>query len=252
MNEIGYEIKLDQFEGPFDLLLFFIERDELNIHDIPISKITDDFLAYIQQMQSLNIALASEFIFVASTLMRIKAKMLLPRSSGSGDEENSIDLKQELVQKLILYKQFKEACQDLRELEWRRSLLFPRGNIEHDLKIVAPVQNVEDELSDISLYRLLLVYDRLIVKYQNRTQEVKHTVVKYPYTIEEQKKLISGLIDINKRLDFSQIAQNSTNKVHFVYNFLAILEMLQQRLLEIEVGLGYNNFVIGAKRGNNV
>lgn len=248
MNNVGYEIKLQQFEGPFDLLLFFIERDELNIHDIPISKITNDFLAYIQQMQSLNIELASEFIFVASTLMRIKAKMLLPRSDLIDEEESSIDLKQELVQKLLLYKQFKEVCIDLRKLEAQRALLHPRGNIEDDLhKAVPTTRSLEIELYDISLYRLMLVYERVMSKYNNRTAEVKHTVVKYPYTIEGQKKVISELLEINKRLDFSSIAQHSTDRVHFVYNFLAILEMLQQRLLEIEVGMGYNNFVIGEK-----
>jgi segregation and condensation protein A len=100
MVEEGFEIKLPQFEGPFDLLLFFIERDELEIHDIPIARITDDFLNYIHQMVSLNIELASEFIFVAATLMRIKAKMLLPRYE-SPDGESEIDHKEELIRKLI-------------------------------------------------------------------------------------------------------------------------------------------------------
>ena len=88
MTDDSFEIKLAQFEGPFDLLLFFIERDELDIHDIPIAKITDDFLNYIHKMNSLNMELASEFIFVASTLMRIKAKMLLPRYAAEQDGEN--------------------------------------------------------------------------------------------------------------------------------------------------------------------
>src|SRR5690606_25764612 len=130
MQNQGYEIKLEQFEGPFDLLLFFIERDELNIHDIPISKITDDFLEFIQRMQSLNIELASEFIFVASTLMRIKAKMLLPRPEVD-EAENEIDLKRELTQKLLLYKQFKEVCEELRILEENRDRKSTRLNSSH-------------------------------------------------------------------------------------------------------------------------
>src|SRR5579875_3375952 len=100
MAEENFEIKLPQFEGPFDLLLFFIERDELDIHDIPIAKITDDFLGYIHQMNTLNMELASEFIFVAATLMRIKAKMLLPRYEVD-DNGNEVDPKEELVRKLI-------------------------------------------------------------------------------------------------------------------------------------------------------
>src|SRR5271170_7240553 len=112
MTEESFEIKLAQFEGPFDLLLFFIERDELEIHDIPIARITDDFLSYIHQMTSLNMELASEFIFVAATLMRIKAKMLLPRYEVD-DEQNEADTKEELIRKLIEYKKFKELCEEL-------------------------------------------------------------------------------------------------------------------------------------------
>lgn len=246
MEESGYDIKLDMFEGPFDLLLFFIERDELNIHDIPISKITDDFLGYIQQMQSLNIELASEFIFVASTLMRIKAKMLLPRPE-SGEHDNETDLRKELIQKLVLYKQFKEVCEDLRILEHKRSLLFHRGNITYDLKVLSRQANVEEELASFDLYKLMMVYERLMLNYANRSPDVRHTVVKYPYTIEQQKKMIAELVEINQKLDFTQIAKSSENKVQFVYNFLAILEMLQQKLLEIEVGLGFNNFSIEKK-----
>ena len=110
--EEGFEVKLPQFEGPFDLLLFFIERDELNIHDIPIARITDDFLNYIQHLNSLNMEVASEFIFVAATLMRIKAKMLLPRPELDA-EGNEIDPKQDLVQKLIEYKKFRLAAEEL-------------------------------------------------------------------------------------------------------------------------------------------
>src|ERR1700760_1337556 len=97
-TEESFEIKLAQFEGPFDLLLFFIERDELDIHDIPIARITDDFLNYIHQMTSLNMELASEFIFVAATLMRIKAKMLLPRYEADG-EQNETDTREEMIRK---------------------------------------------------------------------------------------------------------------------------------------------------------
>src|SRR5476651_257431 len=115
MSEDHFEIKLPQFEGPFDLLLFFIERDELEIRDIPIGRITDDFLAYLQQMSSLNMEVASEFIFVAATLMRIKAKMLLPRYDAENGGE--IDPKEDLIQKLIEYKRFKLICEELRPLE---------------------------------------------------------------------------------------------------------------------------------------
>jgi len=245
MTEESFEIKLAQFEGPFDLLLFFIERDELDIHDIPIAKITDDFLNYIHQMNSLNMELASEFIFVAATLMRIKAKMLLPRYEAEEGTEH--DPKAELIRKLIEYKKFKEICEELRPLEEDRLKQERRGNIAYDLQQMDKVTVPGEELSDISLYKLMMVYERVNKRFANRTEEVTHTVVQYPYTIEEQKKAINELLVINSRLDFKAIANRSENKVHFVYNFLALLEMLQQELIRIQVGLGFNNFWITAR-----
>lgn len=248
MEATNYEIKLEQFEGPFDLLLFFIERDELNIHDIPISKITDDFLDYIQKMHSLNIELASEFIFVASTLMRIKAKMLLPRPE-LDENENEVDLKEQLVQKLILYKQFKDVCEDLKVLESNREKLHQRANITFDLKHTKR-QISEEELASFDLYKLMMVYEKMMYHFTHRVVPVTHTVVKFPYTIEQQKDALSALLDLNKKLDFQMILKNSENRVQFVFNFLAILEMLQQKLLEIEVGMGYNNFAVATKDSN--
>src|SRR5580698_10598473 len=126
MTDTTYQIKLPQFEGPFDLLLFFIERDELDIYDIPISKITDEFLNYIQQMEILNIDMASEFIVVAASLMRVKAKMLLPRKEVD-ETGKEIDPRQELVNRLLEYKRFKEVSADLLKLEEERTMRHQRG-----------------------------------------------------------------------------------------------------------------------------
>ena len=114
-----FEIKLPQFEGPFDLLMFFIERDELDIYDIPISRITSDFLDYLRQMNQLNIEVASEFILVAATLMRIKAKMLLPRKE-LDEFGNEIDPRKELVDRLVEYKRYKDVLEDLSRMEDER------------------------------------------------------------------------------------------------------------------------------------
>ncbi len=246
MSEEIFEIKLPQFEGPFDLLLFFIERDELEIHDIPIARITNDFLDYIHQMATLNMEIASEFIFVAATLMRIKAKMLLPRYEAEADE-NQTDTKEALIRKLIEYKKFKEICIELLPLEDERFKREKRGNISLDIEQADVIPLPGEELSEINLYKLMLVYDRLMKRYLNRSEEVTHTVTQYPYTIEQQKKTIAELLKVNKMMDFRAIAGQSENKVHFVYNFLAVLEMLQQEMVNIKIGLGYNNFWISAK-----
>lgn len=246
MAEENFEIKLPQFEGPFDLLLFFIERDELEIHEIPIAGIANDFLNYIHQMTSLNMELASEFIFVAATLMRIKAKMLLPRYDVH-EEANEGDSKEELIRKLIEYKKFKEICVELHPFEDERFKQEKRGNIKTDIVQAVQTASPGEELSEINLYKLMMVYDKVMKQYNNRGEEVVHTVMQYPYTIERQKKAIEHLLNINKRIDFKVIAGQSENKVHFVYNFLAVLEMLQQDIIDIQIGLGFNNFWITAR-----
>ncbi len=239
----NFSIKLPVFEGPFDLLLFFIERDELDIHNIPIAQITDDFLAYLHEMNALNMELASEFIYVAATLMRIKAKMLLPRIE-TDEQGNEIDLKQNLIQKLLEYKRFKSVSEEFKRLEEERFYKEKRGNIAEDLKRLNEAQNPADELASFDLYKLLKVYHKIMANYSLRSEDVTHTVIKYPYTIEEQKIVISELLTINAKLDFKNLLQHSKDKVQFVYNFLAVLEMLQQQLITIQIGLGFNNFWI--------
>lgn len=189
IQQNSFEISLPQFEGPFDLLLFFIERDELDIHDIPVAKITSDFLDYIHRMNVLNIELASEFIFVAATLMRIKAKMLLPRYEAE-EEGSGADLKKDLIQKLIEYKKFKEVSLELQELEDERFRQEKRGNIFFDLQQVTDTGEPAEELTSLDLYKLMLFYERIMSKHKQRSLEVTHTVNQYPYTIEEQKKVI--------------------------------------------------------------
>jgi segregation and condensation protein A len=245
MESAIFEIKLPVFEGPFDLLLFFIERDELNIQDVEIAKITNDFLAYIHQLLSVNVEVASEFILVAATLMRIKSKMLLPRIE-IDESGNEINPEQDLIARLIAYKQFKSAAEEMKVLEEWRMKQERRGNIEHDLSLAAESATHQDELLSLDLYKLLMVYQRTLQRYELRSEEVKHTVVQYPYTIEQQKYFIANLLNVNEQIDFAMVLKNSENKVHFVYNFLAILEMLQQQLVEITIGSGFNNFKVKA------
>ncbi|MGB1315586.1 MAG: segregation and condensation protein A, partial [Chitinophagales bacterium] len=187
MSEIkeNYKIVLPQFEGPFDLLLFFIERDELNIYDIPIFEITKDFLDYIHQLETLNIEVASDFILVAATLMRIKSKMLIPRKQ-LDDEGNEIDPREELVQRLIEYKQYKEVVEQLKDLETTRLLQKKRGNIEKEVKHIAEMYSTENELHSLDLYKLMKAFQKVIEKMEYRENKVIHTVVKYRYTIKNQ------------------------------------------------------------------
>ncbi len=241
-----FSIKLPIFEGPFDLLLFFIEKDELDIYNIPIAKITDDFLNYLHQLNALNMELASEFIYVAATLMRIKAKMLIPRPELNEDGDE-VDLKQDLIKRLLAYKRFKEVAEKFKTLEEIRFHKLKRGNIEQDLQNLLAQVDQSEQLITFDLYRLLKSYHKVMAAYTNRTEEVKHTVEKYTYSMEEQKVKIITLLEINKKLDFKSMLTISKDRVQFVYNFLAMLEMLQQELADIQVGLGFNNFWLQQK-----
>ena len=151
-----YQIKLPQFEGPFDLLLFFIERDELDIYNIPITKIINDFLTYIHSQESLNIELSSEFILFISTLMRIKAKMLLPRKELDA-QGNEIDPRQELIDKILEYKRYKEASVKMAELEAERMLMIRRGNIQKELSQIGEEASEGTEVQTITLFKLMKV-----------------------------------------------------------------------------------------------
>src|SRR5690606_2211296 len=185
-REVSFEIKLPLFEGPFDLLLFFIERDELDIHDIPLFQITNEFMGYLRQLEQLNIEVASDFILTAATLMRIKAKMLLPRTE-KDEEGNEIDPRQELVQHLLEYKKYKSVVPDLSAMEDLRMAQENRGNINEELQQIANANHFEYELQDLNLYKIMRVFDKVMNRYEEEQNRPKHTVYTYPYTIEQQK-----------------------------------------------------------------
>jgi segregation and condensation protein A len=239
--EKAFEIKLPQFEGPFDLLLFFIERDEIDIHNIPISDITNDFLQYIHSMSDLNIEVASEFILVASTLMRIKAKMLLPRPE-LDEKGNEIDPRKDLVERLLLYKQYKESCEELRIQEDDRSMKTTRGNIQKELAGIAMQNAHTEELMNLTLFQLLNSFNKVLRRFETEKEKVFHKVVQYPYTIPEQKQIIRDRLRGMEKVPFNDFILSCENKVHAIFTFLGILELLQEQIIKITLGLGYNNF----------
>jgi len=243
MQDDVFEIKLPLFEGPFDLLLFFIERDELDIHDIPISKVTADFLTYLRQLNSLNIEVASEFILVAATLMQIKAKMLLPRTV-KDEAGNEVDPREDLIKHLLEYKKYKSIVPELSSLELLRMGKTERGNTTEEIEEIAGKQDVESELQDLNLFRLLKCFQKVMKRYELESQVINHTVDQYPFTIEQQKDFILQRLGENKKLAFLDLLEQEPTKIWVVYNFLAILELLQSGEIFIHVGFGYNNFWI--------
>ena len=240
----SFEVKLPLFEGPFDLLLFFIERDELDIYDIPISKITNDFLDYIHQMEELNMELASEFILVAATLMRIKSKMLLPRPQ-LDEQGNEIDPREELVRHLLEYKKYKSVIDNFHKMEEVELMKEKRGNLMKELKVLAESTNVEAELQDVTIYKLMTVFEKILKRQEAERNKPVHQVIQYPYTVEGQKKYLLDSLKEKQRLSFTDLVQEFPTRIGVIFNFLAILEMLALQLLTIQIGEGYGNFWIG-------
>src|SRR6478735_5930487 len=204
MAQENFEVRLPLFEGPFDLLLFFIERDELDINDIPISQITQEFLEYLHQLEELNVDIASEFILVAATLMRIKSKMLLPRPQ-LDEQGNEIDPREELVKHLLEYKKYKSVIETLHKMEDNELAKEKRGNLMMEIRTLAESSNVEAELQDVDLFKLMSVFEKVLKRFESEKNKPVHQVIQYPYTVEGQKKhLISELVR-RERISFTEL-----------------------------------------------
>lgn len=243
MQHTSYQIKLPQFEGPFDLLLFFIERDELDIYNIPITSIINEFLEYIHQSEELNIELSSEFILFISTLMRIKAKMLLPRKELDA-QGNEIDPRQELVNKILEYRRFKEASAQMAEMEAMRMLMVKRGNIETELNQIGEEDSEGTEIQSITLFKLMRAFEKAMHRYNERLNKPVHTIVQYNYTMEGSRDQMLTMAREQKTLSFERIFDEAENRVHAIFIFLSLLELVQQKFLKIITGEGKNNFII--------
>ncbi len=232
-----YKIKLDHFEGPLDLLLFFIKRDELNIYDIPISRITKEFLDYVNLIRSLDLEIAGDFILMASTLMHIKVRMLLPREIDEKGEE--IDPRAELVQALLEYKRYKEMAEELSLLESEQRKLNFRSNYSADEK-EAPAE-YDVLLKNITIYDLTRAFKKVI----DGLKEVPvHNVVKVNVTIDQQIQFILDKLSESGELHFLSLVEGMKDKIRIVVTFIALLEMTKSGNIGIKESPQFNDFVL--------
>ena len=243
MQHTNYQIQLPQFVGPFDLLLFFIERDELDIYNIPITRIIQDFLNYIHQSEQLNIELSSEFILLISTLMRIKAKMLLPRKE-LDSQGNEIDPRQELVDKILEYKRFKEVSLQMAEMEAQRLLMVKRGNIVKEMTEIGEEAGEGTEIQAITLFKLMKAFEKVMLRQHERLHKPVHTVVQYNYTMEGSRDYMLNWVKNEKTIGFENLFTICENRIHAIFLFLSLLELSQQQYMRILAGEGKNNFII--------
>lgn len=228
-----YRIHLPNFEGPFDLLLYFIRRDELDIYDIPISKITEEFQSYVRVMKLLDLELAGEFILMASTLMYIKAKLLLPKPKDENGEEID-DPRTELVQKLLEYKQIKEASEELRHAE-EKNLHY------HERKFFNNDESAEVIYTNTTMFDLLTAFKTAVDRIDNAIQE--HVVELIPISVEEQKVELVKIVNMRGRIKFLDFTSNKP-KSFIVVTFLALLELIRSNELFISQDDLFNDIII--------
>ncbi|MGE5845962.1 MAG: segregation and condensation protein A [Ignavibacteria bacterium] len=232
-----YKIKLDQFEGPLDLLLFFIKRDELNIYDIPISRITKEFLEYVNLIKMLDLEAAGDFILMASTLMHIKVRMLLPREVDEKGEE--IDPRAELVKALLEYKRYKEMSEELNFLESSQRKLNYRGNYSADEKESPP--DFETLLKNVSIYDLAKAFKRIIEGIENVPV---HEIIKVNVTIDEQIEYILKKIEAGGKVHFLELVLEMKEKIRVVVTFVALLELVKMGKIGIIASHKFNDFYL--------
>ncbi len=232
-----YKIKLDQFEGPLDLLLFFIKRDELNIYDIPISRITKEFLEYVNLIKMLDLETAGDFILMASTLMHIKVRMLFPREVDEKGEE--IDPRSELIQALLEYKRYKEMAEELSFFETDQRKLSYRGNYSADEAESPP--EFETLLKNVTIFDLAKAFRKAIEKVK---PVVVHEIKKINITIDEQIQFIIGSLEEKKELHFLSLVNPMREKIRIVITFIALLELAKMGRIGIKESPNFNDFVL--------
>lgn len=231
-----YRVELQSFEGPLDLLLFFIQRDELDIFDIPIAQITDEFLGYVRLMQEIDLDGVGDFIYMAAVLISIKAQMLLP-SQETDDEGEPVDPRRELVERLLEYVQFKEAAQELAVMEDQRAEQFSRGAASSQ----EPHYEQEGELKlDASVFDLVSSLRDILTEVP---EEPVHAVEREEYSVEEQQTYVLEQLLSESVVSFKELVHSRT-KPFIVATFLAILEMARQKLLEISIAESNRDFYL--------
>jgi segregation and condensation protein A len=219
-----YRVKLTEFEGPLDLLLFFIKRDELDITNIPISRITQEFLEYLHLMASLDLEVAGDFIVMAATLMQIKVRMLLPRDENAPDEE---DPRAELVRRLIEYKRFKEMSVEFGTMEGEARKVYYRKFFEAD-----PRELVEEEddnfLKDISLFNLISAYKSAL---DQMPRKVVHEVHLLSVSVDEQMSFVMDFLRVHGPTTLLALVAHMVEKIRIIVTVMAVLELTKNKVI---------------------
>ena len=230
-----YKVKLEIFEGPLDLLLYLIKKDEINIHDIPIAEVTDQYLQYLDLMKMLDLNIAGEFLVMAATLIHIKSKMLLPQE-GLEQTEEEIDPREELIRKLLEYKRFKEAASRLQDMEKTQKEAFTRS-VPEDL----PEEDASEKYFEASIFDLISAFTRVL---KEVPKETVYEVIKDEVTVSEKIHEIFHLLVKNSSLSFYNLFKNAKSKIGIIATFLALLELIRMKEIIAKQDKPFGDLVI--------
>jgi len=240
---MAYKIKLQLFEGPLDLLLYLVKKDHLNIYDIPIKDVTEQYMKYIELMQLLDLNIAGEFLVMAATLMQIKSKMLLPAEEQVQEEQE--DPRDELVKRLLEYEKFKQVAEELRQREIQQKDVFKRP------KPIAKeeIPGEPEVYFEASLFDLITAFSQAL---EDVPKELFYEVIKDEFSVEDKVHKILHLMLVESSVPISKLFSEAKSKIEIIVTFLAVLELIRMKEIvagqrgvfgEIEISRNKNNII---------
>lgn len=232
---MSYKVKLEIFEGPLDLLFYLIKKEEIDIYNIPIAKITEQYLEYLELMKLLDLNIAGEFLVMAATLMHIKSKMLLPPVEGEEEMPEEEDPMEELVRRLLEYKKFKEAAAQLCQKGLRQKDFFGRGAppLESDAN--------GEEYFEASLFDLISAFTKVI---KDVPEQLFHEVIKDEFTVDEKIHDIFHLLVANPVLSLNRLFSEAKSKLEIITTFLAVLELMRLKEITVKQSRTFGEIII--------
>jgi segregation and condensation protein A len=224
------KVQLEIFEGPLDLLLYLVKKEEVDIYEVNLTKIATQFIEYVQVMKELDLDIAGEFLVMAATLMYIKSRELLPKNQQAevGEEEDEEDPRWELIRQLVEYKKFKDAAAKLHERELQQEQIYARIPGRPEFAVETP--NVRPE---VSIFDLVNAVSSILKRYAQR-EEAGRDVYEDKWTVSEKIEFVARLAAERGRVRFSELFENAASRIEVVVTFLALLELIRLKQLRIE------------------
>lgn len=237
-----YKIIIDQFEGPLDLLLHLIKEDNIDIYDIKIEEVTKQYLDYIKAMKDLNLSIASEYLVMASELIEMKSKMLLPKNNSMDEDEYEEDPRELLIERLLAYKQYKEITSDFKNLELTRKLVFTKEPVN-----LSYYAKQEDDKEGLEITDLIEAFN-LLMKKKELDKPIATKITKKELSVTEKVIKIRNILRKKKKINFEELFEVCT-KEEVIINFLSILEMVKKDEITLSQDKNFNTIVISLKEG---